>query len=107
MAATLLWHMTMVDPNDSEEFFQALCELVDTRRKLEATVLVLLVYGMLFLLPSSWRRAAMLQNFPRQLALGVGAATIAAAAAWLHILVFDRLFLWQGRVDRLKGIRPG
>ena len=107
VAAILLWHVIVVDSNDSLKFAQLLCEQLTTYQELRATVLALLAYGMLFLLPSSWRRVTMLRDLPRRLALGVGAATIATAAAWLHILVFDRLFLWQGRVDRLKGIPPG
>ena len=102
LTATLLWYMICVNPCDPVEFARILYEHVNTHRELGLTVLALLLYGVLFLLPRRLRWVAMLRDLPRLLALRAGTATIAAAAAWLHILVFDRLFLWQGRVDRLK-----
>ena len=104
LAGTLLCYMIFVDPNNSVRFASVLYERLNTYGELRLTMLVLLSYGALFLLPRSWRPVAMLRDLPRQVALRAGAITIAAAAAWIHILVFDRLFLWQGRVDRLKGI---
>lgn len=102
LAATLLWHMIVVDPNHTVRFVDGLYRNLNTYRALGVTTLVLLLYGALFLLPRRLRWVAWLRDFPRLLALRAAAATIAAAAAWIHILVFDQLFLWQGRVSRLK-----
>ena len=102
LAAMLLCYMIFVDPSNSVGFVDRVYERLSTYRALGLTVLGLLLYGALFLLPRRLQWVAMLRDLPRRLVLRAGAATVAAVAAWLHILVFDRLFLWQGRVKRLK-----
>ncbi len=106
LAVTLFWRMVFVDPNNSVGFADEIYERLHTYRALGLTAFILVLYGLLFLVPRRVRWVAMLRNLPRQLALRAGAATIAATAAWLHILVFDWLFLWQGRVARLREISP-
>ena len=101
LPVVLLLCMIVIDPDNFLGLADRLYERLNTYPALKLTVLVLLSYGVLFLLPRSVRYVAMLRDLPRQLALGTVAATI-AVVAWLRILVFDQLFLWQGRVDRLK-----
>lgn len=70
VAATLLWylyHMICVDPNKSVAF---------AYRTAGLTVLVPFAYGLLWLLPSSWRLVVKLRDLFRQLALGSGASGI-------------------------------
>lgn len=104
LLGTPFCYMICVIPNHSVGFADWLYERLHTYRSLGLTLLGTLLYGVLFLLPRSprWVALALLRDLPLRLVLQPAAAIIAAAAAWLHILVFDRLFLWQGRVDRLK-----
>ncbi len=104
LAGTPFCYMVCNAANNSLGFSTVLKECLKTYRALEWTVLAILLYVALFLLTGRKRWGTMLRDFLRRLALGAGAVTIASTAAWLHILVFDRLYLWQGRVARLKGI---
>ena len=104
LLVTLFCYMIYFDPKNYVEFVRMLCECLDSYRVLGWAILGLLTYGALFLLPRRLRWVAALRDLPRRLALSAGTATVAPPAAWFHILVFDQLYLWQGRVDRLKGI---
>ena len=104
LAGTLLWHMFFVAPEKYVGFVRTLCECLDSYQTLGHAVLALFAYGTLFLLPRRLRWVATLRDLPLRVGLSAGTVTVATTAAWIHILIFDRLFLWQGRVDRLKGI---
>lgn len=83
-------------------FVASLFEQVATYGALAITLLMLAAYGLLYLLPSSLRWVASLQSLPRRLLLRVIAVSLGWLVVWIHLLIFDKLFLWQGKVARLK-----
>ena len=107
LAATLLCHMIAVDPDSTVGFACALCDRINISQALCTTLLALLLSLVLWLLLRYWRSDAKPEGLLHRLALAAGATIVATPLAWLHLLVFDRLFLWQGRVARLKNSSPG
>jgi predicted acylesterase/phospholipase RssA len=43
----------------------------------------------------------------RDIAVGIGMSVVGFLVARLHLLVFDRLYLWYGRIERFQGKAPG
>ncbi len=80
----------------------SLFENVATYGALAVTLLMLAAYGALYLLPRYLQWVVSLQSLPRRLLLRIVAATLGWLAVWIHLLVFDKLFLWQGKVAGLK-----
>lgn len=77
-------------------------EKVNTFGALGVTLLTLGLYGILYLLPRHLRWVLSLRGLPRRLALRAGLATFGSLGVWVHLLIFDKLFLWQGKVARLR-----
>ncbi len=81
---------------------QGVFEKVNTFGALGMTIGMLVVYVLLYKLPQHWRWVRLLWGLPRRMILGVGLAVFGSIAVWIHLLIFDRLFLWQGKVSLLK-----
>lgn len=88
--------------NEPIPYLSDLAERGTTFGVLGAALLALALYGASFLLPSGLRGVLSFQRLPRRLVLGAGAAILGSLFVWVHLLIFERLFLWQGRVSRLQ-----
>ena len=98
----LLLRFLLAHAGEPVPFIASLFEEVSTYGALAITLLMLSVYGLLYLLPPYLQWVASLQSLPRRLALRILTATLGWLFVWIHLLVFDELFLWQGKVARLK-----
>jgi len=101
-ALLALLRFLFANPEVPVPLIASLFEQVSTYGALAVTLLVLAAYSALYILPAYLRWVASLQSFPRRLALRVVAVTLGWLVVWIHLLVFDKLFLWQGKVARLK-----
>jgi NTE family protein len=81
---------------------EAVFKKINTFGALGMTLGMLVLYVLLYNLPQHWRWVRLLWGLPRRIILGVGLAVFGSMAVWIHLLIFDRLFLWQGKVSRLK-----
>ena len=63
---------------------------------------VLLGSVLLYLLPEKFIRIVRYRTLPLQLPMNVVLATMGFMVAWFHIGIVDRIFLWQGKLARLK-----
>ena len=65
-------------------------------------VVPVIVYALLYLVPAKFIRVARHRTLPQRLAINFVLATAGCIGAWLHIKIVDRIFLWQGKLDRLE-----
>jgi NTE family protein len=88
--------------NDPVPGVEAVFKKINTFKALGMTLFFLGLYGLLYKLPPHWRWVRLLWGLPRRIILGVGLAVFGFIGVWIHLCIFDRLFLWQGKVSRLK-----
>lgn len=102
----LLWQMLIVFPREPVPGVEWFYSKVNTVGALGASLLMLAVYASLYFFPPTWRRILTLRSLPRRLALSLAVATVGGIAVWIHLTVFDRLFLKTGSVSREGGSPP-
>ncbi|HEY3174236.1 MAG TPA: patatin-like phospholipase family protein [Candidatus Polarisedimenticolia bacterium] len=75
---------------------------VASYRALGYTLLTLILYGCLHLFPREIRWIVRARSLPQRWIAKLLSATVVLAIVWTHLLIFDRLFLRQGQVSRLR-----
>src|SRR3990172_4907999 len=88
--------------DDPIPFVATVFDGVKTYGALGISLVTFALYGALYFLPRHLRWVLALQSLPRRLVYRTIVATLGWLVVWVHLLVLDKLFLWQGKVAGLK-----
>lgn len=100
--AYFMFRYMLTHPTEPVPGVEWLYNKVNTLGALATTLVALVLYFVSYLFPRHLRLVLSWRSLPRRWALRIGLAVFGWIGVWVHLLIFDWLFLRQGKVARLR-----